>query len=1155
MKLFHPRSILPLLLATPLAAACTGGPTTNDAAADANDVARDTPPPNDASPDAAEDASDAADDAATDVTATDASPGQLTVTSSGALVSTWTCGDEFPAGGDVTLRNDGGSPVTYHSGFSGPYATSFSATRATNGTLAPGATATIHVAPVRWMQDATPLVTRNAVFHVTVDEGFGGGDVPVEITPHGAIVVVDTFDSNFGDVRVGSNATLGFSTSNVGDRDATLTLGAFGDSQFASPAAPGTYTLAAHATRDDSARFAPTHGGTAIGMLASSVTGPICYSNVATRNFRGNAITGNIAVSGDIDFGLTLCGGTASPRTITMTNSGTAPAAFTATLGSSARYRLSATGGTVSPGAPYTLTVTPASIPNLVPALPGDFGDVVVISTDVPGDTPHVVNLTQGARGALLAWDRSSVNLAAAVGTTATASLTLSNSGSDPVTVQLVSSLGEVPVAPSEATVVPAHGSIAATVSYSATTATQAFRSAVFPQMPVTGLCQIAPPPVVVDARSSRGELLLDRDAVEFGNAECGSSASDRTVVLTNPTPSTVSVHARLAIPSSPFTLSIGSATPSDTVNTTIAAGESVSLVVHAPAIPAMPPGTGAMTDTLVVTSDAPSDTGHVLPIHLQPSGAIVRVEVPSSTLDLGSIPTGTSASRTIAFTNTGSAPVDVRLSVGTDFYWSRDLLTLPADGSPVYATLNGFARNAGDNTTNFDVAIVGSTPLCAPAPARHAARVTGINGTVWLSASAIDFGRNPCRQAPPPARIVLMSNEGTAPFMFTASTEGPFAVTPTSGSIAPGATIPLQVSARAIIDGTPGQLRGGALVVGTDIVGDAIHRVALRDQVYGAQLSYPTTGLDFGSVRVGSDAERRIGVRNTGNATATLTIASTGGASSRFSANTVLAPDTDMLATVYPTTAGRFAEDWTLSVPTALPLCAPFAPIPTHLAVTAVDAQLYPVPTSVNFGGVACNGPAPTSRTVELRNPTTVPVPFTTSLFWGADSRMAVAPSSGTIPAGGATTLTITSMPIPADLELAPATRPSFLHGGLEDSLNVSFGSGSIDVPLHEYAIGSVYHFERQHTELSVSSFATDSLDMSTTGACPGGHECWHRWTIQLSGPIAPFVLNDRWGILRFQEGTPAGAIATMTAVDEMPGLPICHGPPSPAATWTAIP
>jgi hypothetical protein len=1147
-----------LAIATPVATACTGDVSPDDGSSDTVDAAHDVPTSNEASADIADAAVDAGADAQDDIS-NDTGPGVLTVASTGDLVSSWTCGDPFPAGGEVTLRNDGGASVVYHSAFSGAYATSFAATGATNGTLAPGESATIHVAPVRWSFDGTPLATRSAVFHVYADDGaLGGGDVSVEITPHGAILVGDSLEATFGDVRVGSTAAIAYSTSNLGDREGSLIVGAFDDPQFTSSIAAGTYTIAAHDTRTDTVTFAPTSSGSATGQLSFIANGPICYTNVATRTFRGDAITGNIAVSGDIDFGLTPCGGTTMARTITLTNSGTAPASFTASVGggSASRYHLSATAGTVAPGTPFTIAVTSDALPNIVPALPGDFGDVVVIATDVPGDSAHVVHLTQGARGAILAWDRSQVNLTAAVGQTATASLTLSNSGSDPVTVQLVSSLGETPVVPSEPAVVPAHGSIAANVSFTAPSATQAFRSAVFPMMPIPGLCEVAPPPVVVDARGSTGEVLLDRDAIEFGNVDCGSSESERTLVVTNPTPSSVTVIARFGLASSPFSIAIGSATPSDAVSTTIPSGASISLVVHAPAIARSTSDTSPLTDTLVLTSDAPSDRGHLVPIHLRPAGAIIGIDAPDI-VDFGTVPAGTSASRIVAFTNTGSVPVDIRLTVDPGFYWSRDLLTLPPDGTPVYSTLTGFVSTSGNRAANFDVTVVGATALCAPAPSSHRALLAGAAGSVWLSYSSLDLGRNPCRQAPPPPQIVDIANEGTAPYSFVATTEGPFDVTPTSGSLAPGERMPLRVSARAIVDGVPGQRRGGVLTITSDIPGDSPQYVQLYDRVYGARLSYPTTGLDFGGVRVGTLAERLLGMRNTGDARAIVTIASAAGTSTAFVAGNTLAPDSEMAVSFYPTTVGSFTDDWTLGVSPETPLCAPFAPLPTHLAATAAQEMLYAVPSSIDMGGALCNGAAPDPRTLELRNPTPIPVPFATTWFWGTNSRMAVSPSNGTVPPNGSVTLTVTSMPVPADLELAPSTRPVFWRGGLEDRLHVDFGSGSIDVPVHEHAVGAVFEYEHLATDydLSVSAHEHDMVSVHTRGSCPGGVACLPRWTLDPVGPLSTFGLTGSDVIFDFVDGTTPGTTATLTVRDRRATDPICHGPPVPLATWTATP
>src|SRR6185312_14152503 len=115
---------------------------------------------------------------------------------------------------------------------------------------------------------------------------------------------------------------------------------------------------------------------------------------------------------------------------------------------------------TIAPGATSTVTVTPKAIPTTASLASDAFADTVTITSDVPGDAPHLVALHQSATGAILAFSPGSIHFGAVpVGTTTSGGFQIVNSGNAAASVSLASSNG--------AFVVPAAASIGASASAS----------------------------------------------------------------------------------------------------------------------------------------------------------------------------------------------------------------------------------------------------------------------------------------------------------------------------------------------------------------------------------------------------------------------------------------------------------------------------------------------------------------------------------------------------------------------------------------------------------------------------------------------------------------------------------------------------------------
>lgn len=170
-----------------------------------------------------------------------------------------------------------------------------------------------------------------------------------------------------------------------------------------------------------------------------------------------------------LDFGLTDCGGAATPRAFVIANTGGETFTFDAALGggASSPYVLAPESGIVGPASQTTVLVFPRPIPETSAVTPNLYADTVTITTDVTGDTPHSIALQQTARGVIVAMsgDLSFPDLRQ-IGSPALASdVTVQNLGNAPTSVSIGSTNASFS-APVAATPIAGGASAPVTISY-----------------------------------------------------------------------------------------------------------------------------------------------------------------------------------------------------------------------------------------------------------------------------------------------------------------------------------------------------------------------------------------------------------------------------------------------------------------------------------------------------------------------------------------------------------------------------------------------------------------------------------------------------------------------------------------------------------------
>ncbi|MGE0869510.1 MAG: hypothetical protein AB7P03_13165 [Kofleriaceae bacterium] len=175
-------------------------------------------------------------------------------------------------------------------------------------------------------------------------------------------------------------------------------------------------------------------------------------------------------VGATVDFGQTDCGTTAIPRVLVVTNSTSRPFNFSTALakGADSHYLIVPATGTVLPQSQLSVTVFSKAIPQTSEVTENLYGETLTVTTDKDGDTPHEVQITQTARGAVFEVSASAVSFGTPqpFGMTALSPLTINNVGNAPATVMTTSSFFSFGFEAAGPQAIPAGGSLAGNVTF-----------------------------------------------------------------------------------------------------------------------------------------------------------------------------------------------------------------------------------------------------------------------------------------------------------------------------------------------------------------------------------------------------------------------------------------------------------------------------------------------------------------------------------------------------------------------------------------------------------------------------------------------------------------------------------------------------------------
>lgn len=552
-------------------------------------------------------------------------------------------------------------------------------------------------------------------------------------TANGAVLAFEPTTVDFGLVPINNTSDAPFSVVNRGSATANVTLASSNGRFTLNPAGPTP--VAAGSTASVTGTFAP---GTSVDPETSAVTmtldaaDVLCAPLPGSLTLTGTGTSGSVSFSpAAIDFGGVNCGTTAPARTVTFSNEGNQDYTISATLGRGAGSPFAialdpATGVVAANGGTVVITVTPSAIPATSAVTPDLYGDTLTVPTDVTDDPPHAIPLRQTARGAIFALSATALNFGSvAVGATATAQFTASNTGNAPGTLSYTAGQPTIFSLPQNA-VVDANSSAAQSGSFSPSSAASFSDTATITAAATTVLCQPLPfTTISLSGTGTSGNVVaVSASRLTFGTAgrvPCGTQAAPKTVEVSNNSSQLLTIALTLAEgTASAYTVS---------GPTTIAAGESGTVTVTPNAIPATASTEpDAFADTLsIAATGGPVNETHTVLLHQTAQGAILSFSPAALSFSVG---LGGSQSKNFTVNNAGNLAAPYTLTVGgpnaTNFTVSPTSGSAAAGSSASETVTFSSPVSGGFGDRNGTVSLATTAGLCAPVPA-----ALPLNGTV----------------------------------------------------------------------------------------------------------------------------------------------------------------------------------------------------------------------------------------------------------------------------------------------------------------------------------------------------------------------------------------------------------------------------------------
>jgi hypothetical protein len=532
-----------------------------------------------------------------------------------------------------------------------------------------------------------------------------------------------------------------------------------------------------------------------------------------------------------------------------------------------------------------------------------------------------------------LAISPASVNFGSViVGQTGTQTVTLTNTGSASVVVNLatVSGSGFGVSGLSLPTTIPAGQNLTFSTQFTPAATGTATGSITF-----TDNAPGSPQTLVLSGNGIAvgATLAANPTTAAFGNVAVGSSGQ-QSITITN-TGTTSATISQVSASGTGFSIT------GITAPVTIGAGLNVNFTAQF-----APTATGSASGSISITSNA---TDATLSIPLSGTGTRGGLSANPTSVNFGSVPVGTSGSQSVTLTNSGTANVTISAASASGTGFSITGLATPLTLTPGQNT--SFTAKFSPAATGSASGSVSITSNAPGSPMSIALSGTGVQAQLTPSPASVAFGSVAVGSSA--AQTITLTNGGTASVTITAATASG------SGFSLSGLSLPLTIPAgqNATFTAQFAPVSAGNATGSISITSNAPSSplaIPLSGTGTQSQLGANPTSAAFGSVTVGNSNSQPINLTNSGTAAVTISQAQISGAG--FSLSGLTTPLTinsgknfTFNAVFTPSAAG------TVSGSISLTSNAPGSPLAIPLSGTGVAATfLLSLSTSnLSFGNV----------------------------------------------------------------------------------------------------------------------------------------------------------------------------------------------------------
>lgn len=630
------------------------------------------------------------------------------------------CGGEAPPEQKLTITNLGAEPLTWSATLS--ETPQFSISGPAGGTLGGGETAEISIAAIAVPATTDANDTAQATLTIeSNDTKKPKTEIPIKRVAGGGKLEVLPITADFGESPINvAAADVPITVKNEGNQPVTVELGRpeSGEAEespftLSWAGAPAPVTVEpGKAVPGLVARFMPTRRVSSVATAAIKAKGPVCGTSAATITLSGKGAPSTASVQpGALDFGMVDCGKTAPPKTIRIINSGQSAFNFTATLTGADHYTLSETSGSVAAGATKQITVTSKPIPGTSPVTPNRYGGMLTIETTAPGDEPHVLEITQTARGAILTQSTPEVNFGSVrVNSTATSPFTVVNSGNAPATVSYAVNNPIFALSPA-ASLVTGGATYQVTASFTPP-AEATYNGTATMSVTDTVLCGPLPAALTLTGKGAKSASLTPTN-VDFGQVNCDTQAQAKTVTFTN-----------IGLVAFSWTASVGTNNYTITPRTgVLMPGASANITITPIRIPATSETTADLyADVLRIETAPPLESPYLASLHMTARGA--RLSFNPTSIDFGEVREGDEETRSFSVINGGNVPATVNLSASGQGF-SVNPTSRTANGGSSF-TASAMFKPSSEGAKTGSISASTNAPLCAPLPAPLDLKGTG---------------------------------------------------------------------------------------------------------------------------------------------------------------------------------------------------------------------------------------------------------------------------------------------------------------------------------------------------------------------------------------------------------------------------------------------